>query len=100
MSLTPNTVSSRGLVPAAPFKAQVAQEAEHAMGTLVQPYSLFKDAWKNDKNLGQVTLEHAFGMQNKTEAQERSKEKALKYQEKAAKQRAKKPLGPIESLGQ
>lgn len=74
------------------------QEIEHAGRTLVEPYNIFADAWKHDEGPGHVLLKHIFGLQDPTMEKEQSREKAFRFQNRAAQTRTRenKAMGPLE----
>lgn len=75
-----------------------AQQAEHAAQTMVEPYSAVNTILKQNQSLPMGLIERAFGLKNQTADQEMAKERAFRYQDKQSRKRARKPLGPIESL--
>lgn len=74
----------------------MGQEAEHAAGSLVEPYNTVSQAMKQGNSIPQTILEQAFGLQEQSSKKEEARAKAFHWQDKDAARR--KPQGLIEGL--
>lgn len=74
----------------------IGQQAEHTARTLVEPYNVFADAVKWGESAESVLLKSIFGINEQSPAKKAAKARAEHYQEREAKSRTKKPVGPLE----
>ena len=79
--------------------ANLKQAGNWLASKAVEPYNAFSEAWQHNQAPGETLVKNIMGWQVHTPEEEAAKEKAFKYQDRAAKSRLRHPLGPLEGLG-
>jgi hypothetical protein len=80
------------------YNRVAGQVGDFAAGTLNEPYKVFSDAWKHGEDASSVLLEQMFGMQNNSPDKQAAVARSERYNQRAARLRARKPTGFIEGF--
>jgi hypothetical protein len=80
------------------YNRVAGQIGDFMAGTLVEPYKVFSDAWKWGEDASSVLSEQMFGMQNNSEDKKAAITRSERYNQRAARVRARKPTGFIEGF--